>query len=352
MIFRDMEEVRRHLRIGMPLPCYFISGADDQRKRAVLKKLSDIVVVGGSGYDCVRFSGSTPADTLADAAFEITFGGGRRCVIAEDIPFNALGENEYKKYEELIDEVCAMGGSTVLIFVFASIDLDAKKEGKRTRFDNLKKKIDKAGGGVISCDTPTASQLCSLMEHAAEQRHCVLNRDLCQYMVERCGMNSSLLLNEVKKLCEFHGEGTITKMEVDLLTCPTPDARIYDISEKIAAKDRGGAFASLQELRELGEKAPVILSVLSGSYVDIFRAKMAKNAGKSQEDIRNDWPKNYSGNRSFLIGKALRAQERYTKKELLTCLDILLSAERRMKSTALDEDVILDETVASLFALR
>lgn len=352
MIFRDMEEVRRHLRIGMPLPCYFISGADDQRKRAVLKKLSDIVVAGGSGYDCVRFSGSTPADTLADAAFEITFGGGRRCVIAEDIPFNALGENEYKKYEELIDEVSAMGGSTVLIFVFASIDLDAKKEGKRTRFDNLKKKIDKAGGGVISCDTPTASQLCSLMEHAAEQRHCVLNRDLCQYMVERCGMNSSLLLNEVKKLCEFHGEGTITKMEVDLLTCPTPDARIYDISEKIAAKDRGGAFASLQELRELGEKAPVILSVLSGSYVDIFRAKMAKNAGKSQEDIRNDWLKNYSGNRSFLIGKAMRAQERYTKKELLTCLDILLSAERRMKSTALDEDVILDETVASLFALR
>ena len=352
MIFKDMEEVRRHLRIGMPLPCYFVSGSDDQRKRAVLKKLSDITVSGGGDYDCIRFSGSTPADTVADAAFAITFGGGRRCVIAEDIPFNSLGDTEYGKFEELVEEVGAMGSSTVLIFTFSAIDADAKKDGKRNRFESLRKKIDKVGGGVIHCDTPTASQLCAMMEHAAEQKHCVLSRELCQYMVERCGMDSAQLLNEVKKLCEFHGEGTVTKMEVDLLTCPTPDARIYDINEKIASGDRDGAFAALQELRELGERAPVILTVLSGSYVDLFRGKLARNAGKTAGDLQRDWPKSYSGKRGFLAEKILRTQGRYTKAQLLTCLDILLGAEQKMKGTGIDADLILDETVARLFAVR
>lgn len=350
MIFKDMEEVRRHLRIGLPLPCYFVSGTDDQRKRAVVKKLSDLTVAGGTGFDSYRFSGNVSADTLADAAFEITFGGGRRCVVAEDIPFNSLGDNENKKFEELVDEVGAMGGGTVLIFSFSTVDPDQKKEGKRNRFETLRKKIDKVGGGVIRCDTASVPELCAMMEHAAERYHCVLNRDLCNYMVERCGQDSALLMNEVKKVAEFHGEGTITKMEIDLLTCPTPDARIYDLTAKITARDRDGAFGVLEELRELGESPAAILSVLSGSYLDLFRAKTAKNAGKGKAEIVADWPK--YARRDFVVGKALMAQSRYTKAELLRCLDILLAAEQRVKSTGIDDDIILDETVARLFAVK
>lgn len=350
MIFKDMEEVRRHLRIGLPLSCYFISGTDDRRKRAVIQKLSELTVAGGTDFDSYRFSGNVSADTLADAAFAITFGGGKRCVIAEDVPFNSISDNEYKKFEELVEEVSAVGGGTVLIFAFSAIDPDQKKEGKRNRFDSLKKKIDKAGGGILRCDTASVPELCTMMERAAERYHCVLSRDLCNYMVERCGQDSALLLNEVKKVAEFHGEGTITKMEIDLLTCPTPDARIYDLTAKITARDRDGAFGVLDELRELGENPSAILSVLSGAYLDLFRAKAARNAGKGKADIVADWPK--YARRDFVVGKALTAQGRYTTEGLLRCLDILLDAEQRIKSTGLDGDLILDETVARLFAVQ
>ena len=108
MIFKDMDEVRRHLKIGVPLPCYFIGGADDQRKRAILNKIISVTTEGGTGFDNHRFSGSTPADTVADAAFEITFGGGRRCVVCEDIPFGSMAENEYKKFEQLVEKAILM----------------------------------------------------------------------------------------------------------------------------------------------------------------------------------------------------------------------------------------------------
>ena len=43
MIFKDMEEIRRHLRIGVPLSCYFIGGSDDQRKRTIVNKIISMV---------------------------------------------------------------------------------------------------------------------------------------------------------------------------------------------------------------------------------------------------------------------------------------------------------------------
>lgn len=356
MIFKDMEEVRRHLRIGIPLPCYFIGGADDQRKRTILNKLVNITTEGGTGFDNHRFSGNVSADTVADAAFEITFGGGRRCVVCEDVPFSGMGENEYKKFEQLITEVCELGGSTVLIFFFASIDTEAKSKAKTTAkknyLESLKKIIDKNGGGVIKCETPTTAELGTLIEKTCSKYHCSIHRDLCAYMIERCGSDSALLMNEARKVAEYKGEGIITKADIDLMTCSTPDAKIFDLSAKIAARDRTGAFAVLEELREMGEAAPLILNILSGMYIDMFRAKAARSNGKTKNDIAADWPKSYPKPRQFLIDKALTAQSRYSAKSLLLCIDTLLDAEQRMKSTGGNPDVILDETVAKLFSVK
>lgn len=361
MIFKDMDEVRRHLRIGVPLPCYFVGGADDQRKRTIVSKIISMTTEGGTGFDTHRFSGNVSADTVGDAAFEITFGGGRRCVVCEDLPFGSMGENEYKKFEQLITEVSEMGGSTVLIFAFYSVETEPKKDskaktesktGKKNRMESLKKLIDKVSGGVIKCETPTAAELCAIIEKTCSKYKCSIPRDLCSYMVERCGSDSALLMNEARKVAEYKGSGIISKADIDLMTCATPDAKVFDLSAKIAARDRTGAFLVLEELREMGESAPLVLSILSSAYIDMFRAKAARAAGKTKFDMAADFPKSYPKPRQFLIDRALTAQSRYSSSALLQCIDTLLDAEQRMKSTGGDADIILDETVAKLFSIK
>ena len=361
MIFKDMEEVRRHLRIGVPLPCYFIGGSDDQRKRTILNKIVSIITEGGTGFDTHRFSGNVSADTVGDAAFEITFGGGRRCVVCEDLPFGSMGENEFKKFEQLVTEVSEMGGSTVLVFAFYSVETEPKKDskaksesktGKKNRVEALKKLVDKCSGGVINCETPTTAELCTIIEKTCAKYKCSIHRDLCSYMVERCGNDSALLINEARKVAEYKGSGIISKADIDLMTCATPDAKVFDLSAKISAKDKTGAFAVLQELREMGESAPLILNILSGMYIDMFRAKSARSSGKTKFDVAADFPKSYPKPRQFLIDRAMTAQSRYSSEALLCCLDTLLDAEQRMKSTGGDADIILDETVAKLFSIK
>lgn len=348
MIFKDIDEIKRHLKTGMPLPCYFVAGTDDYRRRAVVNKLVEISS-GKSDFDTHKFSGNISADSLADAVFEVTFGGGRRCVLAEDIPFNILGDREYKKFEELVEQVCSAGGDATLIFTFSAVDTAPKKDvKKRDRFTPLKKLIDKRGGGVMQCDTPTKVELCGMMEAAARKYHCTLDRSLSFYIIERCGMDSANLLNEVRKTSEYRGEGEIRKSDIDLMTSPTPDARIYDLAAKISAGDRSGAFTVLEELRSLGEKPPAVLAALSGTFVDMYRAKTARSCGKTKADIAKDWPRAYA-RRDFVIDKAMTAQQKYSAAALRACLDILLSAEQAMKSSGGDADVILDETVAKIF---
>ncbi len=358
MIFKDMDEVKRHLKIGMPLSCYFIGGTDDKRKRAVLDKIVKITTEGGNGFDNYRFSGNVSADTVAEAAFEITFGGGRRCIVCEDLPFNSMGDSEYKKFEQLITEVNELGGSTVLVFHFETVDSEGKNSkakgdsSKKGKIEALKKLIDKLGGGVIKCEPLSPAELGSMIEKTCAKYHCSIHRDLCNYMIERCGNDSALLANEARKVAEYKGEGIISKTDIDLMTCATPDAKIFDLYTKIAARDRKGAFEVLDELREMGEAAPLILNILSANYVDMFRAKAARGEGKTKFEIAADFPKNYPKPRQFIIDRALNSQGRYSSKALLECIDILLSAELKMKSTGGDPDIILDETVARLFSVK
>lgn len=350
MIFKDIDEIKRHLKTGIPLPCYFVSGTDDYRRRAVVNKLAEIVS-GKNSFDIHKFQGNISADALADAAFEVTFGGGRRCVLAEDIPFNSVSDREYKKFEELVEQVCGMNGDAVLIFTFSTVDTAPKKDAKkRDRFTPLKKLIDKRGGGIMQCDAPTRAELCSMMEAAARKYHCTLDRSLSFYMIDRCGADSANLLNEVRKTSEYRGEGEITRADIDLMTSPTPDARIYDLAAKISSGDRSGAFTVLEELRSLGEKPPAVLSALSGAFIDMYRAKTARSCGKTKADIAKSWPRAYA-RRDFVIDKAMTAQQKYSSAALRACLDILLSAEQSMKSTGGDDFVLLDETVAKIFAI-
>ena len=354
-----MDEIKRHLRIGVPFPCYFIGGSDDLRKRAVVNKISAITTEGGTGFDSHRFSGNTSADTVADAAFEITFGGGRRCIVCEDLPFGSMGENEYKKFEQLIKEVSEMGGSTVLVFVFYSVATEAKKSsggetgsGKKNRVESLKKLIDKVSGGVINCGTPTPAELCTMIEKTCAKYKCNISRDLCSYMIERCGSDSALLFNEARKVAEYKVSGIISKSDIDLMTCVTPDAKVFDLFTKISARDKKGAFSVLRELHETGEPASLVLNILSASYVDIFRAKAARSSGKGKNDIAADFPKSYPPKRQFIIDRALSSASRYSAESLLQCIEILLSADQKMKTTGADDDIILDETVAKLFSIK
>lgn len=368
MIFKNMDEVRKHLKMGFLLPVYLVYGNDDYRKQGVIHKLNALTTDGGSGFDTHHFDGKTSADEIADAAFEITFGGNKRCIIAEDIPFNSMSENEYSKFEELISEVISMNGETVLIFSFITLSAEKKKKEdtnedseagsnsisgakKKNYIESLKKFIDSNGGGIINCDFATNSELATMMEKEAAKYKCTLDRDIAIYIIERCGSDSSLLRNEVKKISEYKGNGNITINDVNIMTSPSPDASVFELTKRISARDENGAHTVIAELFERGEPVQLVMSILASAYMDLLRAKCARNEGVTNETVISDYPKEYK-KKVWKYENAASAQGRYTKSALSKCMNILFEADMKMKTTNVDGNLILDETVARLFEVK
>jgi len=348
LIFKTADDLLRHIRLGMPLPVYFIYGSDSARKRRFADAVANLAMGGKAGPGLHVFNGNVSADALADAAFEISFDGGRRCVLAEDLPLEKLNSTERGKLEQFVTELCAENGATA-VFLYNVIDAEPKKDKKKLeKYASFRRLIDKKGGGVVLCEPYTTAELCRLAESEAEAHGASMDRKVSYALVSRCGTDSAVVRGETKKAAEYAKDGKVTEEILEKVTCEAPDARIYDLADRVKGGDFASAFAVIDELCAMGEEPSSILANLSGAYVDLFRARCAAACGKTKSDMARDWPQSYAG-REFIAERAIRNRSLYSAAVLSGMLDILLTADRKIKSTGTDPRMVLEEAVGRLF---
>ena len=58
------------------------------------------------------------------------------------------------------------------------------------------------------------------------------------------------------------------------------------------------------------------------------------------------------GNRDFAVKNAARDSANMSVETLRACLDVLSDADEKMKSTAINPNIVLEETVAKLLTMR
>lgn len=92
-----------------------------------------------------------------------------------------------------------------------------------------------------------------------------------------------------------------------------------------------------------------ILSVLSSSVLDLYRAKAALNAGKGMEDILALY--SYGG-RAFLVKNAIQDAPRYSMRSLRAAVEVLTDTETAMKSGGGEDKTLLEEAVFKILTLR
>ena len=153
------------------------------------------------------------------------------------------------------------------------------------------------------------------------------------------------LLNELDKLAYYVNGGEITKDIVDNMATKCLQARIYDLSKYVVAGKSSLAYDVLNTLFEMKEEPIIILSAVSGVYVDMYRVKCAKNAGLGFDDVAKYF--NYRG-REFALRNATRDCANLSLEQLRTSLDEISKTDVKLKSTAIDKKLLLEELVIKL----
>ena len=77
----------------------------------------------------------------------------------------------------------------------------------------------------------------------------------------------------------------------------------------------------------------------------MYRAFAASKRGVSYEKAGEDFK---MGNKAFLIRKAAAGLRRMNEKTLRACLNILIDADRQLKSPSANQKIIIEKLVLSL----
>ncbi len=159
------------------------------------------------------------------------------------------------------------------------------------------------------------------------------------YMVERLGPNQSLLANELDKLITY--EPTISRANIDLLTEPTPQGRIFDLLDAAFKQDKRRALKLYADQRAQKIEPQYILAMIAWQLRLITIAKY--RGQRSPSEVSKDF-----GVGEYPLRKAGDLAAKIDKIQLQGMVNDALEIDIKAKTTALDIDEALKTYIVTL----
>lgn len=336
-------DLKKQIKSGELSNVYMIYGEETYLKEYYVNKLRESVVDPAfADFNFHQYDGKSASinDILQDADM-IPMMAERSFVLVHDYPLDKSSSDvdEIKEFFKDIPDTC------VLVFWFDSIDVDLKKS---SRWKTIEKEFAKAGSSV-NLEKRTEGDLVKLIVSSAKKRGCTIDTSVARYLISVVGSDIKTIFNELEKICSFVGEGEITRENVDTMAVKCLQARVYDLSKFILRGDSDNAYSIINTLFAQKEEPISILSVISSCYIDMYRAKCLKSANRSESELTS-LPA-YKG-REWLVRNAVRDSQSLSMSALREAIDILSNTDELLKSTSIDKNLLLEETVAKLLMLR
>ena len=339
------QDFRKELTKGEPARVYLIYGEEKYLVRSyTAMTVSKAAGKKPSDFDFIKLRSDAAIDELFDASEQLPVCSAYRCILVTDFNAEALSEAEMKLLEEYLSDIPE---TTVIIFSMPTVNYDAGKGTGEKKGTKYKKLTDAAAKNGIVLELAKKSDT-ALEKHVtawAEKNGCTINRANAGRIVSMCGTDMTNLKNEVDKLSAYANGREITEDMIDLLATVHSEVRIYALSDCLARKDYNGAYKNLYKLFEQNEKPEIILSVLSSVFVDMYRARVASESGKSIAECAADFK---YGRRDFVLKNALANSKSYSTGTLRRFLDAILDADIKLKSSRADSQILLETLIAKL----
>ncbi len=342
------KDLKLQLKSGEFQPLYFLYGDEPYLIAHYAQRIADKAVPPDemAMFNRHIFDGTALSIDHLEAAVEaMPLMGDRVLVWVKDYDAGAAKAEVTDRIKTMlsrVEEPC------VLLFSVTAFTPDMKKNAKWKAF---LKDVEKYG--VSLClEHRTASEMAALLCKGAQKRGCLMTTPTASRMVEQCGDDMLLLLNELDKLCAVVGVGgEITDRVVEQAGVKKLDASVYELSKALLQKRYNAAYDCISRLFASNEEPIRILAVLSETYVDLYRAKIAASGGMQASELAGVFGSSYRG-REFRLRNAARDCRALSLKALRDSLEQLSIADTRMKSTSGSlHRLILEETVARLILI-
>lgn len=266
-------------------------------------------------------------------------GSNKKCIILNNLPAEQWNDTELESFEKLIGNISEF---TVLIIAQTEKMSSIKNSNKIKKIE----KICDEFGVCVNFTAEKSSIRNELIDYAEKGFDKILSKNLAEELLNRCEAHSVReLFNEVKKICEFETEKTITEKSISVVNKSKEKVKIFALPKLILSGDPEKAVNMLNEMLEQGEEAIAIVSVISGEYIDMFRVKALISSGQSISVLPEIF--DYKS-KEFRIKNAERNCKNRSLGDIKRSLALITEADKKLKSTTISQKLILNELVVKL----
>lgn len=334
------DTLKSALKNGDFSPVYVLQGEEQYLVTHYAGQLSDKLVGGVMpDFNLSRFQGErTHIMQIIESAEALPMMHDHRCVLVWDYSPADESESALKEWERYLSDPCE---GNVVVFYYATVKPGATKNWKQFL------SACETYGSVVTLNKKTQSELTKLLCSGAGKRGCLLSAADAAYLIECVGDDLNTLLCELEKLCAFRPNQQISSRDIDLLCPKTLSATAFQMIREINRKNSVGALGILHDLYQMREDPTKIMGALASSYVNMYRALTAEEAGLAPAAFGKELGmKNLNG-----LPYSLKDAHALGGKRLDQSLQALAECDKNMKSQPVDGKILLEQTVVRLLQI-
>lgn len=280
---------------------YLITGEEEYEKWEALATIKKSFPVLQKGVNDIVLE-KEQIDLLKQELTTYSFFQEPKLVLVK-VPKKAGDEEETTSRKEWFTpelEECIQNKIETITLVFWE---EGTSKGKLNKF------ITKEGT-VILCEKHKPKELIPWIQEYGKTIGIAIGKEEAAYLIELCGSQKQVLVNEIAKLRDYVENQTITKEDIDRMTVKTSELMIFDITDCYGKREIASALRYLEELLNQKEPLQKIFIMIAKHFKSLLLAKVALEQGKSVATELGCHP--------FAAKKYAEQSQNFTKQELIT----------------------------------
>ena len=334
--------LEKEIKNGNLNSIYLLYGEETFLLESILKKIKINFGELVKGINYVQIDETNIKELIQDIETP-AFGYEKKLLIARNTGlFNkeskgkksTLAELNTKISDYISKNIDIINESVVIVFIESNIEKNS-----------LYKTIEKYGI-VCEFEKQNPTQLIGRLKSICKAYKVEIEDSVAKYLIETCGTNMQDLINEIRKLIEYVGEGgTIKKEEIDLLAIKQIDSVIFDLTDSLGNKNISKAINTLNGLIYNKEPVQKILITLYNHFKKLYIVKLSEKYDRNTSECLNLKP-----NQMFLVNKYKTQAKYFKESELKKILKELIELDVNYKKGEIDLNLGLEAILCTYFS--
>ncbi len=276
------EALRAAIKAGVPANLYIFYGEERYLLQTMARQLKELLIPGGfEEFNYHRLTGKgLTVQELAETAEAMPMMAEHTLITVTDMDIFKLDESQRTA---LIDLLGDFPPYCTLVFLYEQVPY--KRDGKM-------KKLCAALNEYVQ-EVEFVQQERSDLLKWLKRRFAATGHDIDQteadHLLFTCGSLMRGLIPEVEKIAAYARHERITVADIDAVAEPVLDARIFDMTNAVTARNYDRAAAILADLLRMQTEPIAILAALGKELRRLYTARLALDGGKDRVWLKELW---------------------------------------------------------------